>query len=590
MPIGSQLLCSRTGRHCKRLDNGFVADRKGVRNTFCSRRARDIFRTDLLHDLLILPSRLFNASQALQQNSRTWALQVIKVNELTETHKAEAYATELYKSTRHNVEAKLLPEMYDGLSLAVNAGSGWRSKRQTGPGASIQAALTSFGRFLENFSGIAEIAKAADQHYGGLAYGTLSLLVTVFVRKSKHEDDYLDAFDELSYAFPRLETLHRLEPHQQLQRLIAVTFAGVIQFAREVTSYYSSKRNRYVSAFKPEREQMRTLNEIRSNLRQIRNECDIFMIQEIKDLRLEVGKMSAQLKTVDSGVQQTKTHLLVHMNSEDTTYLSNLRTQLNVNARSPHLDLKQYRFLLEEEFSPENLQLKHDHPRATSIELLEGDSSFSDWSRSDESRLLLLGGTNVEDSVGYHNWMSIGAVLVVERLQEEQKKVAYFLTQPSHSSSSAANLQSMVASILYQLALIHPTRLRSNSWMLQSLINSPDWNDDGDFKKLLEQIEQTFEAVLGDFENNDEVYIVVDRLDQCDWGENRVDSFWKLRDVLYALLQIVTHASCVVKILLTVDAWSSRRYEQRKLAGLSSRQKKRLLIKADWVQEIEEND
>lgn len=40
-----------------------------------------------------------------------------------------------------------------------------------------------FSDFLESFSGIVEIVKAADQQYGGLAYGTLSVFLSVAVRK-----------------------------------------------------------------------------------------------------------------------------------------------------------------------------------------------------------------------------------------------------------------------------------------------------------------------------------------------------------------------------------------------------------------------
>lgn len=42
-----------------------------------------------------------------------------------------------------------------------------------------QSFVTKFSDFLESYSGIVEIVKGADQQYGGLAYGTLSLFLVV---------------------------------------------------------------------------------------------------------------------------------------------------------------------------------------------------------------------------------------------------------------------------------------------------------------------------------------------------------------------------------------------------------------------------
>ena len=94
-----------------------------------------------------------------------------------------------------------------GLSKAI-----WKSERQTSrkTGAAFQASMTGFSRFLENFSGIVTIAQAADQQYGGIAYGTLSLLLSVFVHKTQREDALEAGFEELSFAFPRLATLKDL--------------------------------------------------------------------------------------------------------------------------------------------------------------------------------------------------------------------------------------------------------------------------------------------------------------------------------------------------------------------------------------------
>jgi phage-related protein len=58
----------------------------------------------------------------------------------------------------------------------------WSTRRSVGlrkAGSSVQRVLGTFSDFLGSYSGIVELVKAADSQYGGLAYGTLSLLLSV---------------------------------------------------------------------------------------------------------------------------------------------------------------------------------------------------------------------------------------------------------------------------------------------------------------------------------------------------------------------------------------------------------------------------
>ena len=43
----------------------------------------------------------------------------------------------------------------------------------------VQNFTTRFSQFLESYSGIVEVLKGADQQYGGVAYGTLSVFLVV---------------------------------------------------------------------------------------------------------------------------------------------------------------------------------------------------------------------------------------------------------------------------------------------------------------------------------------------------------------------------------------------------------------------------
>lgn len=61
----------------------------------------------------------------------------------------------------------------------------------------IQSALRRFRQYLQCYSGLVEIVKQADEQYGGLAYGTLSLLLVVWKAGSRLFDLDSDTVNRL---------------------------------------------------------------------------------------------------------------------------------------------------------------------------------------------------------------------------------------------------------------------------------------------------------------------------------------------------------------------------------------------------------
>lgn len=53
------------------------------------------------------------------------------------------------------------------------------SKRRSKASVNVQNFVSNFSDFLACYAGIVEIVKGADQQYGGIAYGTMSILLTV---------------------------------------------------------------------------------------------------------------------------------------------------------------------------------------------------------------------------------------------------------------------------------------------------------------------------------------------------------------------------------------------------------------------------
>lgn len=97
--------------------------------------------------------------------------------------------TSLYSVTKENLEDRieeikdeLADEVQQGLDQATGSRNGLvfdRSKGGHKIGTGFQSFLTTFADFLESYSGIVELVRGVDDQYGGLAYGTLSLLLSV---------------------------------------------------------------------------------------------------------------------------------------------------------------------------------------------------------------------------------------------------------------------------------------------------------------------------------------------------------------------------------------------------------------------------
>ena len=159
---------------------------------------------------------IFKKIIELNDDKQTWAAEQQKQSDQGSQKLASVYrSTKL--DVRNQVDLELEKAASEATSAVKQADTKWKawtehrqSSQEGRAGKAFQEGMTTFANFLENFSGVVEVVRAADEQYGGLAYGTLSIFVGVFVRKTKREEGLVEGFVELSYAFPRLETLRSL--------------------------------------------------------------------------------------------------------------------------------------------------------------------------------------------------------------------------------------------------------------------------------------------------------------------------------------------------------------------------------------------
>ncbi|PPJ51253.1 hypothetical protein CBER1_08182 [Cercospora berteroae] len=467
------------------------------------------------------------------------------------------------------------------LLIATSSMSQWRARRKSGTGRKIatgvQGFLVTFSDFLESFSGIVEVVKAADQQYGGFAYGTMSVLLSVVVHKDKRENDIEDALEELTYAFPRLAMLRSLQPSDRLQDLIADVFGLVVKFARETTDYFSSRRQRWKDAVSPGKVKMQTMSRIRRQLGQVKQESDTLLLQDISKMKQTIDDMSVRLRS-------TQSIALAHKSSADGEYLASIRRTLGIKVEEPYTfntDLERYKVILGRAFHNRRAIIRA--PMETSLHLLTEDADFAQWLTKQESSLLLLGGQNwhrfdSKDLV----WLSEGSVLLAESLRSQlsdTQKVAWFLCQTDWTMTDRkkCSVQDVMASLIYQIVLMHADKLRDYHDQVQRVVEGSDWRSDS-AEKAFGAFAGLLANIIAHFDDNFSLTIILDRLDQCRWHDEPDQEGWNMRFAVEGFLEVMEAVQCCVKFMIVVDTAAAMQ-----LSSYASR--KRLVMKQNWQQE-----
>ena len=121
---------------------------------------------------------LLNPVKGLLPDRDEWAQEMIDETGIKIT------VTELYATSEEDVvkESASAQSAIQFVEEATNQRSLWGIRRKQGSrkiGSVTQSFAKNFSAFLAGYSGVVEMVKTGDNQYGGLAYGTLSLLLSV---------------------------------------------------------------------------------------------------------------------------------------------------------------------------------------------------------------------------------------------------------------------------------------------------------------------------------------------------------------------------------------------------------------------------
>lgn len=133
---------------------------------------------------------------------------------------------------------------------------GWRKGR-----TKAQNFVVSFDRFLKAFSGILEIAKLADEQYGGAATKIFSLLWAVSFHvevrsmrskectdsgqtvkiKADNDEAIVTLMESVNDRLPDVDIYNQVYVDSVLGGMIATTFRDVLHFSQQATLYFQGR-------------------------------------------------------------------------------------------------------------------------------------------------------------------------------------------------------------------------------------------------------------------------------------------------------------------------------------------------------------
>lgn len=317
-------------------------------------------------------------------------------------------------------------------------------------------------------------------------------------------------------------------------------------------------------------------------------------------MEIDMKRMRKSLDEMNQQLTSTKKSVEAGRSAEKIAYLSKLRKLLNIATPYrdplPHTDTATYRTWLTKAFQQQ--ETKYGAPCAMTRDLLEKEDKVHEWFACEHSCLLVLAGKNWLDSQwSTMSWLSQASLIAIERLQNEQQHVAYFYCQTTWTVTERTKcaVEEVFFSLIYQIATFHPDFLQSRLDAIRGAVASFKWpkienaDDPISAAKLLgeafEAMAELLIVLLSDFEAQENITIVIDRLDKCRWYDEEGYEGFNMQYAIDCLIRVASESNCRVKVLVVVDSQTAKR-----LPGpdkdLLKAIKHRFVQKLDWHQEV----
>ncbi|KAL8791721.1 MAG: hypothetical protein Q9195_005658 [Heterodermia aff. obscurata] len=392
-----------------------------------------------------------------------------------------------------------------------------------------------FANFLQAYSGVVEIMKGADQQYGGIAYGTLSILLIVAVNKQRKEELIEATLLDMQREFSRLQILKEIHTSQNIKKYIADAYKLGIEFAMEATRYYSRPSyKRVVEAFtKPPSLRIDIkVSEITKAMIEIQKEratLDSQRIFEVQQKQLETQQKQLETQQAVDGIKE---ELRDTREQVERKRLGELKVKLLQGNPTPKEILEQYSSAVSGAFkNPGRL-------RNLNVNDIIQNETYTNWEKYKKSSIMLIHGTT-ELKRGDYSWLSPATFHFIRHFNDQHRLVLFHCCHDRNFMESDTPFHLVLSSLIFQILEAQPAVLRDGSQYHELLtkVSDPAWQAN--------YPQSAFEVLRQLLSSLPEVYLFLDRIDRIKGSASRF---------LESLGDLVKNSKNVLKVLLVASS------------------------------------
>lgn len=408
-------------------------------------------------------------------------------------------------------------------------------------GHALQKFMSTLAQFIKAYSGLSELAKGADIQYGGLVTGALSLLLQIGENKEGRETAITLIFKELESWIGNTGRLHLYSDayptSSRMEALMVDVYLGIGELAIESIEYYS--RSPYARFWQAIRRPPKLGIDVKAD--------------EIKKSIYEVVSEGSAL-LVHTVAKQNST-LMNRWVQERDDQINHIARLLGINREvaDPDRMIAQCKELHANAFSQSVRKKGTKHLQQISLEFLNTLELYNPPEEIVESSALIISGKNFDtyETGLYLCWLSPITTELAETYRSTQMSRrggrVLFHSACSNQSSRFSKMKEPF-DICLSLFIIQ-ILLWDEEYFSQTRQTIEDDIMNSDSSRM-----QIFRTLLSGWRESDDVCLIIDRLDRiapgCDMGSDEDD----VSNLLEAILDIISAASCKIRLIVTIDA------------------------------------
>ncbi|KAL3421659.1 hypothetical protein PVAG01_05815 [Phlyctema vagabunda] len=481
------------------------------------------------------------------------------------------FTKDILKDFEHVDSHAKLEALIKKVQLSSDDHTHRHGKKWRGSSARLQKVCATLSRLLEGYVGIGEIIKSIHPCGGPLAYGTLSILLTICRNKEDREDMIAAGLEDVAQWLkitPSYQEIYHDVKTQDLTRLVVNVYTSIYRFVLDICKYATSKRVRCFRSLMPPKYDTRvTIDTMTAAVSAMGTETTLLLHKRVRNIQCDYKI----LRQMFDGMKQD---FKDKDQAEWSDFLTEVQSHFQIHRPANH------GFWESESGDGEftsNSMAGDDIESNTRIEqgnlaALEERAEFVHWRNSPKSSGLILRAVNHRDA-SYHLplWLSQAVYeLSIKLRQDAKNRVIY------HVVKTDLELHSAVGDIILQIMAWDLAFYRQYREIVKQSFRTQDRLS----KRSLDLAKYLLTA-WSKAREEEWVYVILSGIHQ--WTRPFQEGVPEdLELVMKTFHEMLTNGSAKIKICLLVDnsRWSTDIQTYMNLLDPS----KRFIITTKWQQ------